>query len=86
MGRRYFRLNLGRWQRPERHEKQLDRYAGTGLMSTDTDNDSLPVSQTPRNDTNDYSFRMNQAMQMFGNPAVLAAIQDAADSHGVELR
>ena len=55
-------------------------------MITDTDNDSLPVSQTPRNDTNDYSFRMNQAIQMFGDPVVVAAIQDAADSHGVELR
>lgn len=48
-------------------------------MSTDADNDYSPASQTTLSGTNDYSFRMNQATQMFGDPAVIAAIQDAAD-------
>ena len=56
-------------------------------MSTiDANNDSSAASQTPRSDTNDYSFRMSQALQMFGDPTVIAAIQDAAGSHGIDLR
>ena len=58
-----------------------------GLLAyIDAYNQSLAASQTPVSDTNDYSFRMNQALQMFGDPVVVAAIQDAADSHGVDLR
>ena len=31
-------------------------------------------------DTRDYLYRMSQALQMFGNPAVVASIQDLIDN------
>jgi hypothetical protein len=58
-----------------------------GLLAyIDAYNQSLAASQTPLSDTNDYSFRMSQALQMFGEPAVVAAIEDVADSFGIDLR
>ena len=58
-----------------------------GLLAyIDAYNQSLAASQTTLSDTNDYTFRMNQALQMFGEPAVVAAIQGVADSYGIDLQ
>ena len=58
-----------------------------GLLAyIDAYNQSLAASQASLSDTNDYAFRMNQALQMFGEPAVIAAIQEVADSYGIDLQ
>lgn len=39
---------------------------------------NLPTQKTP--DDTDFSFRMNQALQMFGEPLVIANIQALIDN------
>ena len=57
----------------------------TLLTYIDAYNDAVAAGQIDRSETNDYAFRMNQALQMFGEPAVIDAIQTIGDSLGIEL-
>lgn len=56
------------------------------LAYIDAYNLYIAAGQTRLSETNDYSFRMSQAMQMFGEPAVIAAIQEVAASYGITLQ
>lgn len=57
----------------------------TLLTYIDAYNDAFAARTAGADDVNDYVFRMNQALQMFGESAVTSAIEALAQAEGVEL-
>lgn len=62
-----------------------DSLPATLLTYIDAYNDALEARVAGPVDVNDYVFRMNQALQMFGASAVADAIEALAQAEGVEL-
>ena len=62
-----------------------DSLPSTLLTYMDAYNATVEARVSGPLDVNDYVFRMNQALQMFGESAVTSAIESLAQAEGVEL-